>query len=144
MGSHLFKWYVTLSEHRENTLYTDSLPEHPAQEVYVTGTFDNWSKSVKLDKKGDTFEKLVNLPSADAKILYKVRDAVRTRAPWQRGPAAPAYYITLSLLQLARRLAASFQEYICISSNTYFGGAAYLDFELRRRNMPSTYRHGQP
>ncbi|KAK4989035.1 Cruciform DNA binding protein [Elasticomyces elasticus] len=53
MGSHLFKW------------------EHPAQEVYVTGTFDNWSKSVKLDKKGDTFEKLVNLPSADAKILYK-------------------------------------------------------------------------
>jgi hypothetical protein len=29
-------------------------------EVYVTGTFDNWSKSVKLDKKGTIFEKTVN------------------------------------------------------------------------------------
>jgi Glycogen recognition site of AMP-activated protein kinase len=47
--------------------------EHPdANEVHVTGTFDDWSKSVKLDKKGDIFEKTVELP-LDKKVLYKVR-----------------------------------------------------------------------
>ena len=45
---------------------------HPANEVYVTGTFDDWGKSVKLDKSGDTFEKEVSLSNADEKILYKV------------------------------------------------------------------------
>jgi hypothetical protein len=39
----------------------------------VTGTFDNWGKTVKLDKKDTVFEKTVNLPKADEKILYKVR-----------------------------------------------------------------------
>ncbi|KAF4620158.1 hypothetical protein G7Y89_g14664 [Cudoniella acicularis] len=47
------------------------LLEHPASEVYVTGTFDNWSKSEKLIKTGDVFEKNVTLPSADEKIYYK-------------------------------------------------------------------------
>lgn len=46
---------------------------HPADHVYVTGTFDNWGKTVKLEKNGiDGFEKLVDLPSADDKVYYKV------------------------------------------------------------------------
>ncbi len=55
MGSFVFKW------------------EHAASEVYVTGTFDNWSKSEKLIQTGDVFEKNVTLPSAAEKIYYKVR-----------------------------------------------------------------------
>lgn len=47
--------------------------DHPATEVYVTGTFDDWAKSVKLEKKGEIFEKLVDLPLATQKIYYKVR-----------------------------------------------------------------------
>lgn len=38
----------------------------------MTGTFDDWSKSVKLDRTGHAFEKTVPLPN-DKKILYKVR-----------------------------------------------------------------------
>lgn len=53
MGSFVFKW------------------DHPASEVYVTGTFDDWSKSEKLIKNGDSFEKDVTLPSAAEKIYYK-------------------------------------------------------------------------
>ncbi|EHL00084.1 hypothetical protein GLAREA_10168 [Glarea lozoyensis ATCC 20868] len=53
MGSFVFKW------------------DHPASEVYVTGTFDNWSKSEKLVKTGDVFEKDVTLSSAGEKIYYK-------------------------------------------------------------------------
>ncbi|KZL65014.1 hypothetical protein CI238_04654 [Colletotrichum incanum] len=44
---------------------------HPAEEVYVTGTFDNWTKSEKLDKVGNSFEKTVVLPDASQKIYYK-------------------------------------------------------------------------
>jgi 1,4-alpha-glucan branching enzyme len=45
---------------------------HPeASEVYVTGDFDDWQKSVKLEKNGDIFEKTVELPLGK-KILYKV------------------------------------------------------------------------
>ena len=48
--------------------------DHPASEVFVTGTFDDWGKTVKLDKKsGNLHEKLVELPQADEKIYYKVR-----------------------------------------------------------------------
>ncbi|KAM3439344.1 hypothetical protein NHJ13734_003788 [Beauveria thailandica] len=53
MGSYTFKW------------------EHPAEEVYVTGTFDNWTKSVKLDKRGDIFEKTVSLEIPADKVYYK-------------------------------------------------------------------------
>ncbi|KAG9237532.1 putative signal transduction protein MDG1 [Amylocarpus encephaloides] len=53
MGSFVFKW------------------EHPASEVYVTGTFDAWSKSEKLAKTGDVFEKDVTLQNAGEKIYYK-------------------------------------------------------------------------
>ncbi|OAA53010.1 hypothetical protein ISF_09073 [Cordyceps fumosorosea ARSEF 2679] len=53
MGSYTFKW------------------EHPAEEVYVTGTFDNWTKSVKLDKRGTIFEKTVSLKIPSDKVYYK-------------------------------------------------------------------------
>ncbi|KFY60803.1 hypothetical protein V497_03360 [Pseudogymnoascus sp. VKM F-4516 (FW-969)] len=53
MGTFVFKW------------------EHPASEVIVTGTFDNWAQTEKLHKKGDIFEKEVTLPSAADKIYYK-------------------------------------------------------------------------
>ena len=48
----------------------------PANEVYVTGTFDNWAKTEKLDPVGTGFEKTVTLPDSSAKILYKVSPAV--------------------------------------------------------------------
>ena len=51
MGSFVFRW------------------EHPASEVYVTGTFDNWSKNEKLVRIGDIFEKRVTLPLE--KTYYK-------------------------------------------------------------------------
>ncbi|KAF1982598.1 carbohydrate-binding module family 48 protein [Aulographum hederae CBS 113979] len=44
---------------------------HPAGEVFVTGTFDDWAKSVKLDKEGDLFSKKVELPSTGENIYYK-------------------------------------------------------------------------
>lgn len=53
MGTFVFKW------------------EHPANEVFVTGTFDDWNKTQKLDKKGDIFEKEVTLPISTDKIYYK-------------------------------------------------------------------------
>lgn len=46
---------------------------HAAEEVYVTGTFDSWSKSEKLEKVGDHFEKTVTLPEDSGLIFYKVR-----------------------------------------------------------------------
>ncbi|KAI1490101.1 hypothetical protein F5X96DRAFT_637971 [Biscogniauxia mediterranea] len=55
MGSFVFRW------------------AHPATDVFVTGTFDDWSKSEKLKKVGDHFEKKVQLPTASEKIYYKVR-----------------------------------------------------------------------
>jgi len=39
--------------------------------VFVTGTFDDWGKTVKLNRVGDTFEKEVSLPAGE-KIQYKV------------------------------------------------------------------------
>ncbi|KAL9098927.1 MAG: hypothetical protein Q9163_005503 [Psora crenata] len=50
---------------------SDAYMDHPAKEVYVSGTFDDWAKSVQLDKKDGHFEKLVDLPYADKKIIYK-------------------------------------------------------------------------
>ncbi|KAJ5892041.1 uncharacterized protein N7473_008269 [Penicillium subrubescens] len=52
MGTFTFKW------------------PHSANEVFVTGTFDDWGKTVKLDRVGDIFSKEVALP-ADKKIQYK-------------------------------------------------------------------------
>ena len=47
-------------------------PHPEANEVYVTGTFDDWGQTEKLNKVGATFEKEVRLPDASVKILYKV------------------------------------------------------------------------
>lgn len=68
-------WYE-----RERKLIRLIHREHPATDVYVTGTFDNWSKSEKLVKEGDIFQKSVDLPNADEKIYYKVRRRVRKPA----------------------------------------------------------------
>ena len=46
----------------------------------MTGTFDDWAKSVKLEKKGDYFEKLVELPLSKEKIYYKVRSFTASQA----------------------------------------------------------------
>ncbi|KAK5685495.1 hypothetical protein LTS10_003574 [Elasticomyces elasticus] len=45
--------------------------DHPADEVYVTGTFDNWAKTEKLEKSGTSHEKTVQFPKEQEKILYK-------------------------------------------------------------------------
>lgn len=43
----------------------------PASEVYVTGTFDDWKKTIKLDKENGVFSRQVDLPLTDKNILYK-------------------------------------------------------------------------
>ena len=46
----------------------------------MTGEFDDWGRTVKLEKKdGNRFEKLVDLPQAEEKVSYKVRALSRTR-----------------------------------------------------------------
>ena len=40
----------------------------------MTGSFDDWGKTEKLEKVGDTFEKEVTLKDASENILYKVGD----------------------------------------------------------------------
>ena len=49
---------------------------HPADEVYVTGSFDSWTRrnSNKLVKRDFTHEKTIALPQASEKIIYKVSD----------------------------------------------------------------------
>ncbi|KIW11552.1 hypothetical protein PV08_10853 [Exophiala spinifera] len=68
MGSFVFRW-----------------PHPDANDVHVTGTFDDWGKTEKLDKVGEIWEKEVQLPKADQKILYKfvVNDnwVIDTEAP---------------------------------------------------------------
>jgi len=62
--------------------------EHAASEVYVTGTFDEWSKSEKLIQTGNVFEKRVILPPMAGKIHYKfVVDG-----SWVADPTAPQEY----------------------------------------------------
>lgn len=47
----------------------------------MTGTFDNWSKSEKMEKVGDVFEKAVDLPDTSEKIYYKVGAAPVSNCP---------------------------------------------------------------
>ena len=54
----------------------------------MTGTFDDWAKSEKLEKKGDYFEKLVELPLSKEKIYYKVRSFTASQAE-----SPPACYL---------------------------------------------------
>jgi 1,4-alpha-glucan branching enzyme len=44
--------------------------EHPATEVTVTGDFDDWKQTVKLENEDGVFKKTVELPKA--KHQYKV------------------------------------------------------------------------
>lgn len=53
-----------------------------ANEVFVTGTFDDWGKTVKLDRKGDAFEKEVHLPSTHENVYYKVLFLRFPHSPW--------------------------------------------------------------
>ncbi|OQE30855.1 hypothetical protein PENFLA_c002G01257 [Penicillium flavigenum] len=54
---------------------------HKASEVFVTGTFDDWGKTVKLDRVGDIFVKEVTI-SPVQKIHYKfVVDGIWTTDP---------------------------------------------------------------
>lgn len=55
-----------------------SIRPHPANEVCVTGTFDNWSRSIRLEKGADgAFSKEVDLPDTHDKLQYKVRLFIR-------------------------------------------------------------------
>jgi len=63
--------------------------EHDAEDVYVTGTFDDWKKTVQLEKEGSVFKKTVELPKQ--KTQYKVRTLCLSRAlrlRLRRPPAA--------------------------------------------------------
>lgn len=53
-----------------NALWYDR--PYNGNEVFVTGTFDDWGKTVHLDRNGDVFEKTISLPDTDEKIQYKV------------------------------------------------------------------------
>ncbi|KAL2796929.1 hypothetical protein BJX66DRAFT_126850 [Aspergillus keveii] len=53
MGSYTFRW------------------PYNANEVFVTGTFDDWGKTIKLDRNGDVFEKDVHFPVEGEKVHFK-------------------------------------------------------------------------
>ncbi|OAG11685.1 uncharacterized protein CC84DRAFT_1107380 [Paraphaeosphaeria sporulosa] len=46
--------------------------EHDAQNVYVTGTFDDWQKTVQLHKEDGIFKKTVELPQAKHQYKFVV------------------------------------------------------------------------
>ena len=53
------------------SVFTNHRPKGP-EEVILTGTFDNWSKSLFLVKQANgSFELTVPLPSSSGKLLYK-------------------------------------------------------------------------
>ncbi|KXH47443.1 hypothetical protein CSAL01_07358, partial [Colletotrichum salicis] len=75
---------------------------HPAEEVYVTGTFDNWTKSEKLEKVGSSFEKTVTLADASEKIYYKGTDRKQRRRLAQ--PATASVHPSKSLVHQSQSL----------------------------------------
>ncbi|KAJ4372989.1 Cruciform DNA binding protein [Neocucurbitaria cava] len=46
--------------------------EHSAHEVFVTGTFDDWRKTVKLEKEDGIFKKTVELPKTHTQYKFVV------------------------------------------------------------------------
>ncbi|KAF9697738.1 hypothetical protein EKO04_004111 [Ascochyta lentis] len=46
--------------------------EHDANDVYVTGTFDDWKKTVELEKKDGIFKKTVELPKTKTQYKFVV------------------------------------------------------------------------
>jgi hypothetical protein len=76
-----FTWSFGVRRPRARLILSFALNrEHPAEEVFVTGTFDDWTKSTKLDKVGSAHEKTVDLPKSNDKILYKVSTCRRFNA----------------------------------------------------------------
>lgn len=65
------KAFLTSRRNHEYELISISFRDHPAREVFVTGTFDNWQKTVHLQHNGSRFEKTVELPGSHDRILYK-------------------------------------------------------------------------
>lgn len=49
---------------------TELSREHEAHDVYVTGSFDDWRKTIQLEKEDGIFQKTVELPKT--KHQYKV------------------------------------------------------------------------
>ncbi|TKA53397.1 hypothetical protein B0A49_11474, partial [Cryomyces minteri] len=66
MGSYTFKW-----GHPANEVFVTASASNPMAVAYERGTFDDWAKSEKLERKGDHFEKTVQLAVANEKIYYK-------------------------------------------------------------------------
>ncbi|KAL2149168.1 hypothetical protein VTH82DRAFT_8516 [Thermothelomyces myriococcoides] len=64
--------------------YTFKWP-HDAEQVYVTGTFDDWTKSERLERVGQVLQKTVTFPDSVDKVFYKfVVDG-----SWTIDPASP-------------------------------------------------------
>lgn len=75
MPPHLYRCSVQQPVQRLLTTAVQRLDRpYPARQVYVTGTFDNWAQSVKLDLTDNGFSKEVELPE-DQAIHYKVCDS---------------------------------------------------------------------
>lgn len=55
--------------------------EHSANQVYVTGTFDDWMKTIKLEKEDGVFKKTVELPKTHTQYKVCVRRAIVRRPP---------------------------------------------------------------
>ncbi|KAF2133867.1 carbohydrate-binding module family 48 protein [Dothidotthia symphoricarpi CBS 119687] len=49
--------------------------EHAAHDVYVTGTFDDWRKTIKLEKEDGIFKKTVSLPKVKTQYKFVVNGA---------------------------------------------------------------------
>lgn len=58
--------------------------EHNASEVYVTGDFDDWKKTVKLEKENGTFKKTVELPKQKHQYKVCALHGLRLRLPQLR------------------------------------------------------------
>ena len=54
--------------------YLHARREHFANDVFVTGTFDDWLKTVRLEKENGVFRKTVELPKKYTQ--YKVRSSL--------------------------------------------------------------------
>lgn len=66
------------SNSRDDSLDSHDLASHtftwalPAEEVFVTGTFDDWQKTVQLENKEGIFQKEVKLPKVDTYYKFVV------------------------------------------------------------------------
>lgn len=118
---------------------------HAGEQVYVTGTFDDWTKSIKLDKVGDVFEKEVTFPDKGEKIYYKVRSPFffffsRPNC----GPTSPPYrrpFLSLASLHSIRLPAADWPSLAALDRRRHTIGALVLPLPL---SDVSGGRHSSP